>query len=156
MTISELPAHAAACLAPLLRQLHDVHVARSPHLFHPTPDQATLETFLTTWLDRDSFTALLAGSFERPLGYLVYEIEHRSGSVLTRPETRMMVHHICVDAAHRNQGIGRAMMEEAKRRARAEGVDRIGASVHMFNTASAALMARSGLIPAISYSSLDF
>jgi ribosomal protein S18 acetylase RimI-like enzyme len=156
MLISKLLPARAASLVPLLQQLHGFHVAREPELLHSAPSDADLTTFLTDWLARDDVTALVAGPVSAPVGYLIYEIERRPGSVLTKPECRAMLHHICVDAHHRRSGVARALITQLKDDARRAGVDRIGTTFANYNTASAKLMAACGLTPRRTYASIDF
>lgn len=155
MQISELSPDRSTVIVPLLQQVHALHVAHEPHLLHADPDPQSLTEFLSNWIKKDSVTALIIGPPETPCAYLIYEVEKRPGSVLTQPETRVTLHHISVDAAHRRQGLGRALITEMTHRARAAGIDRIATTFAPFNTASAALMKACGLTPHRILASVD-
>ena len=156
MQISKLLPARASAIVPLLRQLHSFHLAQESELLQPEPTDDELTNFLMQWLRREGVTALIAGPVTTPHAYLIFEIENRSGSILTKPECRAMLHHICVDARHRREGLGSALITEMKVLAKAQKVDRIGTTYAQFNTASAALMASNGLTPRRTYASIEF
>ncbi len=145
--ITALPAAAAAILEPLLRQVHDLHVAQQPQHYLPTPAPEVLRGFLADWLAQPHVTALVAGDLAVPVGYLIYEEERRAASVLKPAQHRAVLHHICVDAGHRRRGIASALIARMRAECRAAGIGRIAVSYGAFNTASARVMAQAGLDP---------
>ncbi len=145
--ITTLPPTRAAVLEPLLRQVHDLHVAHQPQHYLPTPEASVLRGFLTDWLAQSSVTALVAGDVDAPVGYLVFEEERRAASVLKPAMHQAVLHHICVDAAHRGQGIATALIAQMRVLCREAGITRIRVTYAAFNTASARIMAQAGLDP---------
>ena len=145
--IQELEPQDAACLIPLLRQVHDLHVIAHPDLYRAEPPDQDLAAFLQNWIARPEVTALIAGTVPNPSGYLIYEIETRPASVLRHAETRAMLHHICVEAAARREGIGQAMIGKMAETLRARRISNMVTTYAAFNSASAALMARAGFAP---------
>tara|TARA_R110002126_G_scaffold267068_1_gene410499 strand:+ start:68 stop:535 length:468 start_codon:yes stop_codon:yes gene_type:complete len=145
--ITTLPPDRAAVLEPLLRQVHDLHHAHQPQHYLPTPAPSVLRGFLSDWLAQPQVTALVAGDIAAPTGYLNYEEERRAASVLKPALHRAVLHHICVDAAHRRQGIAAALIAQMRMQCRAAGIERIWVTYAAFNTASARTMARTGLDP---------
>jgi GNAT superfamily N-acetyltransferase len=83
------------------------------------------------------------------LGYALVEAQAVEASAVNHARRRGVLHHVCVDATWRGRGLGSALVEEAKAWLRAQGVARLGASYWTFNEASAALMRRAGLRPAL-------
>ncbi|MCR8827097.1 GNAT family N-acetyltransferase [Pseudosulfitobacter koreensis] len=145
--ITTLPAAHAGVLEPLLRQVHDLHVAHQPTHYLPTPAPSVLRGFLTDWLAEPYITALVAGDPSAPVGYLIYEEERRAASVLKPARHRAVLHHICVDAGHRRKGIAAALIAHMRAGCRAAGIGQITVSYGAFNKASARTMAQAGLEP---------
>ncbi|WP_339772250.1 GNAT family N-acetyltransferase [uncultured Pseudosulfitobacter sp.] len=145
--ITTLPPDRAAVLEPLLRQVHDLHVAHQPQHYLPTPEARVLRGFLTDWLAQPQVTALVAGDVDAPMGYLVFEEERRAASVLKPAVHQAVLHHVCVDAAHRRLGIAAALIAHMRLLCREAGISRIRVTYAAFNTASARTMARAGLDP---------
>lgn len=147
-TIRPIDAGEAACILPLLEQVHALHVEARPEHFPADPDRGELLAFLRDWLSRDGVTALVAlGADGAALGYLICEVETRAPSLLSLGERRGMLHHVAVDRAWRRSGIGLALIEDMKARLRAEGIACIVTVYAAFNGPSAALMRRAGLEP---------
>lgn len=145
--ISKLPPQMAPALEPLLRQVHDLHVARQPDIYAPTPHPSELRTFLSGWLSQPRVTALVAGAPDAPQGYLIYEEHDKPANLLKRASHYAMLEHICVDQNCRQSGIGRALITDMQRRCRTASILRIRVSYASFNTASARLMTQMGLVP---------
>lgn len=145
--ITELPAKQAHLLVPLLRQVHALHVAHMPDQYAPITDDGAVAAFLSDWLSRDEVTALITGPTDAPHGYLVYQIENRSASVLHPGACRAVLEHICVDAPMRGQGLGSALIRAMRSRLPEQGATWISTTYAVFNTASARLMAANGLAP---------
>jgi aminoglycoside 3-N-acetyltransferase I len=90
----------------------------------------------------------LAHETDAPLtGYLIYEIETRPSTPMRRGETRAILHVISVDATHRGQGVGSALIQAMRAELDPEAVQTIATTYATFNTPSAALMARAGFEP---------
>jgi len=147
-TIRPITPTEAACILPLLEQVHAIHVEAHPDHFPADPDRDELLAFLRDRLSNDAITALVAfGPDGAAVGYLLCEIETRAPSLLSLGERRGMLHHISVDQAWRRSGIGLALIEDMKARLRAQGIARVVTIYGAFNGPSAALMRRAGLEP---------
>lgn len=147
MQITELPPEHAACLVPLNLTVQALHSADDPARYVHAPDPQDVARFLQDWLSQPHVTALIAGPMTAPHGYLIYDITSHAPSVLRCGETRAMLHHICVDAAHRRRGLARALITAMRARADVRAADSLWTSYASFNTASAALMASVGFAP---------
>ncbi|MEP4197602.1 MAG: GNAT family N-acetyltransferase [Aliishimia sp.] len=147
ITITELPPERAAVLVPLNLQVQALHAAQEPDRYVKDPDPDKVAAFLMQWLQSPATTALIAGSIKAPVGYLIYEIENRTASVLRKAERRAMLHHICVDAPSRNTGIARKLIETMRQRDDVRQADTIWTSYADFNTASASLMRAMDFVP---------
>jgi len=147
MTIISVPPTQAARLMPLFHQVHNLHVAQQPERYAPLPPDPETITWLSDWLSSDTAHALGHETDGVLTGYLIYEIETRPDTPMRRAETRAMLHVISVDAAHRGQGIGSALIQAMRAELAPEAVPTIATTYATFNTASAALMARAGFEP---------
>lgn len=147
MTITRLPAAEAHLLVPLLRQVHDLHSARQPLRYAPTPDAGVLAEWLHDWLLHAHVVALVARQGPEVQGYAAVEIESRPASLFHPGESRGVLHHISIDAAHRRQGIGTALVQAVQAHLLQRDIPTLVTSYASFNTASARLMARCGLHP---------
>lgn len=151
MSMVDIPAKDARRLIPLLHQVHDLHLHHQPARYRALPGDASLADWLSDWLATPGLTALGYVQVRDLVGYLIYEVERRPPTPFRASETRIMLHHICVDARHRRQGIAQRLIVELDARARAEKADVLGVTYATFNSASAALMAQAGFVHAYIY-----
>ncbi len=152
MEVSPIDPREAACLVPLLHDLHALHFAHHPDRYAAEPSTEALSAWLQDWLASDTAEALVARSPKGVvMGYLIWELEHRPALPVRAAETRAMLQHIAVDAPFRRIGVGKALMAAMKARALERGANVIGTTYAPFNSASAALMQSHGLLPALTY-----
>ena len=149
MTITRLPPEHAHCLVALNLQVQAVHSAEEPDRYVTDPDPEAVAAFLTDWLAEPHVTALISGPQDAPTGYLIYEILKRPKTALRQAECRAMLHHICVDEAHRRMGIGRELISAFKDQDDVRAADSLRTSYAAFNTASAELMRAMGFVPSV-------
>lgn len=150
MKIIDIPAPDAHRLVPLLQDLHALHVAHQPERHSATPKDQDLSDWLQEWLTAPNAQALAAESPTGALlGYAIFDVEDRPALPIRPAERRAMLHHISVAEAWRRMGVGKALLEEVKSRALAEGAGVVATSYASFNTASAALMKSMGLEPVL-------
>ncbi|MEP4035991.1 GNAT family N-acetyltransferase [Pseudophaeobacter sp.] len=148
MKILDLPPSEAARLIPLLQDLHDLHVTHQPARYPAAPSDAALGQWLQDWLQEEAITALIAESPQGALlGYVIFGIEHRPPLPVRFEETRVMVHHIATAAAFRRMGVGLALLNAVKHRAKSQSINTIATTYAPFNTASAGLFQSLGLQP---------
>ncbi|MEL0436276.1 GNAT family N-acetyltransferase [Phycobacter sp. K97] len=144
MKISDIAADQAACLVPLLQDLHAIHAENQPERCPASPDDADLTEQLAT----ESVHAIAAHSPSGAvLGYAIYEIEDRRCLPIVRGGTRVMLHQITVDTPFRRLGVGSSLIREIQARCKAMEVGTLVTTYATFNAASAALMSRVGLTP---------
>ncbi|SLN31408.1 Acetyltransferase (GNAT) family protein [Falsiruegeria litorea R37] len=151
MIVRPLVPDEAHRLLPLLHQVHSLHVEHQPERYPPLKDDVETLDWLAGWLRGQNMHCLVAEDDERLCGYAIYEIEHRPAMPVRHAETRGMLHQISVDAAHRRQGIGRALINAMRARLAQEKIGIIATTYASFNTASARLMADAGLAPKTVY-----
>jgi ribosomal protein S18 acetylase RimI-like enzyme len=124
MKIRDANAGDLDALVALNREVHDLHLSLFPDVFHDTDEVALREWF--TQRMQDGSTAVLVGVEEpRVAAYLIVRYSRRDANVFCRARACAYVDQACVTGAHRRRSVGRALMDEAKRRARAEGMTRL-------------------------------
>ncbi|MFV1440987.1 MULTISPECIES: GNAT family N-acetyltransferase [unclassified Phaeobacter] len=148
MRLIDIAPKEAHRIVPLLQELHALHVTHQPDRYPADPDGAALARWLETWLSEPSLTARAAVSPQgRIMGYVIYGIEERPALPVRRAETRAMLHHVAVAKSWQRMGVATALITDMKRSVAAKGVPVIATTYAPFNTASAALMQRMGLLP---------
>lgn len=152
MQLHPLPAAEAATLVPLLQELHALHAAQQPNRYPADPCPDALSVWLADWLAQDGIHALVAQSPTGAImGYVIWELQARSATPLSRGGAKAMVHHVIVGEPFRRLGVGKALLRAMRDQGRDLGAVRIGASFAPFNTASAGLMTSMGMAPASIY-----
>jgi GNAT superfamily N-acetyltransferase len=134
----------ADAICALNREIQALHAEGLPHLFKPpTPDSFPPER-VRSLLGTEGVRMWLACVAGQPAGYLFAETASQGENVLRRPLTYVYVNHVCVAAAHRRHGIGRALIAAAEAWAREEGVDGVQLDVWGFNADAQAFFASLG------------
>ena len=72
-----------------------------------------------------STAVLVATDNQRVVGYMIVRFSSREANVFCRARKYAYVDQACVAAEHRKRGVGRALIDEAKVRARAEGMTKL-------------------------------
>lgn len=139
----------AALLLPLHDALHAPHVARRPDVFHDRGAVAEVAAHLATQIARPGWFCLLAEVQGRAVGYTLCERQEVTADALRCARVRGFVHHIAVAPEARRQGVGSALLAEAKARFVAGGATVWATTYWAWNGPSAALFARAGMQPAI-------
>lgn len=147
--IRALDPGAAAVLLPLHAALHGLHAGRRPDVFHEAGGPEARAAHLAGLLARPGWFALLAEDAAGPAAYLLGETQRIAADPLQCARIRGFVHQIATRQDARRRGIASALLAAAKARFLAEGATVWATSYWTWNAASAGLMAKAGLAPAI-------
>ena len=110
-------------------QIHDLHAAWRPDLYHHSDEPYPQEQFLEDIRNRMVYTAKINDTV---VGYVVLSLLQKGGpGVLSYKALRLDV--VCVDKNARRQGIGKAMVQDVRALARAFGCQQLLLSVHPEN-----------------------
>lgn len=139
----------ADLLLPLHSVLHHVHVSARPDAFHDTGAPAERKVHIEALLRRPDWFALLAEDAIGAAGYVLGETQRIGADALQCARCRGFVHHIAVRPGARRRGVGSALLAAARTRFLAEGASVWATTYWAWNEASAGLMAKAGLSPAI-------
>ncbi len=149
MTIRQIDEGEAALLVPLNAVVQAVHVAARPDVFHGDADADEVAGHFAGQLAQPGWFALIHEEGGVALGYVLAEVQRVERNAMNQARVRGFLHHVAVLPAAQRRGIGLALIEAAKARFRAEGASVWAVSYWGWNEASAALMARAGVLPAI-------
>lgn len=130
-------------ILPLSKQVNDLHVAAMPDVFRDDAAPSEVAGFFQDHLSKGAriFVSEQAGQV---VGYLLAIPVDRPKSPFQHATRYIELDQISVDAAHRGQGIGKALVQAMEVWMRARGVSQWKSNVYGFNTASNALMAGQG------------
>lgn len=137
-TDTDIPA-----LAGMLRDLNAWHVPLAPHRLHGQGDHAALCAFFNTAL-ADGARVLIYRTEGVARGYLMWTVQDRSGSAVTKALRRAVLDHIYVEPSWRHCGLAQRLIARFEQDSRAEGC--AGWITHVFaqNEASLSLMRGQG------------
>jgi ribosomal protein S18 acetylase RimI-like enzyme len=137
----------AAAISTLNREIQALHAAGLPELFKPPAEDSFSAERVRTLLDTAGVRMWVAFVDNAPAGYLYAEVSRQGENALRKPHSYVYVTHICVAAAQRRRGIGRALLEAARAWALEEAVEGIQLDVWSFNADAQAFFARQGFAP---------
>jgi ribosomal protein S18 acetylase RimI-like enzyme len=120
-------------LSALLVEVHDLHVAALPHIFAPIDADAQTEAFLRDQLALPDSQGFVADETGTLAGYCWIQLHEAPSLHRNVPRRYAEIHTLVVAASHRQQGIGRALVERAHVWAAAQGVDEVRIVVYEFN-----------------------
>lgn len=149
MHICKLREDELPLILPLLRQVQDLHARALPGVFHMMADDAAYLAHWRSGIDTRGAFVLGALQARRPVGFLYGFPEHRDADAFSHARAEMVLDQICVDAAHRGQGIGRALVRAFEAEVRAAGLAQWRATHWSFNDGSAALFDAAGAVPSV-------
>ena len=150
MKIRQIDVSEAALLVPLNAVVQSLHVAARPDVFHAQATKAEVTAYFAETLAQPGWFALIAEDAEgQAVGYALCEVQDVARNAMHNTGRRGFLHHIAVAEAARRQGVASALLGAAKGRFQAAGATVWATTYWQFNAASAGLMAKAGLRPAI-------
>jgi ribosomal protein S18 acetylase RimI-like enzyme len=135
----------AELIARLNAEVQAIHAASLPTFFRePALDGSLVQEFTANLQKPDCFflIALLDGE---PAGYISAEFQYRLDSPRSFGHAMLYVHHISVNAEFRKKGVGRALLDEARKLGQARGIKRMALDVWRFNENARQFFSRYGL-----------
>jgi ribosomal protein S18 acetylase RimI-like enzyme len=116
-TIRDATLEDAALIASLNGDVQAIHAAGLPHYFKPPVlDQTLIDEFRSMMANKDCFF-LIAEADDMAAGYVFAEFMSRQESARVHGGQMLYIHHISVNAEFRLKGLGRSLLEEARKRA---------------------------------------
>ncbi len=124
----------------LAQEVHRLHVSWRPDLFTPVQELYTEERFLEAVKHRQLYVAKV-DSLVVGYGLIQIRMSECPGQI---PRRIMLVEELCVEAALRNHGIGRQMMEDIRALAKAFGCTDLQLGVYPQNDAAVGFYQKCG------------
>jgi ribosomal protein S18 acetylase RimI-like enzyme len=150
MKIRQIDVSEAALLGPLNAVVQSLHVAARPDVFHADATAAEVTAYFAGTLAQPGWFALIAeDDAGQAVGYGLCEVQDVARNAMNVARKRGFLHHIAVIGPARRQGVASALIDAAKARFQAAGATVWATTYWQFNAASAGLMAKAGLRPAI-------
>ena len=133
-------------LAALHEEVHRIHVEARPEQFQNAAEGVLKQRFREWLVDRDAkvWVAEIDGNV---VGYAVQLLRHREPHPIVRERTWWEIDNLGVAAAHRNRGIGTALIQTIVEDARQTGIPDVELSSWAFNTAAHRVFERAGFTP---------
>ena len=130
----------------LFDEVHQIHVAARPDQFRPAPEEALAPRF-REWLGAREAKVWVAELDGQVVGYAVQLLKQREPHPLVRERRWWEIDAIGVTAAHRNKGIGTAIIEAILHDASLSEVKDVELASWAFNTGAHRAFARAGFVP---------
>ena len=127
----------------ILLQSHRLHVDGRPELFLEE-EHAILQDSFEYLIDNDEIISILAEVDKKVVGVCFVSMMSKSGMVQMKTA---YINEIAVDEPYRRQGIGRSLFQEASKRAKKVGAQRIDLVVWSFNENAIAAYDEYGMKP---------
>ena len=130
----------------LLVQVDMVHHNGRPDLFKGPATKYSAEELENILADAETPVFVCTGPDGRVLGHGFCVLQHTGGRVMAEHDT-LYIDDICVDAAARGQGAGRALYEHILEYAREKGCYNVTLNVWSCNPGAMAFYEKLGLVP---------
>ena len=132
-----------AAIDALLLQIHQVDVDGRPDMFWPIEQYMTRDSF-DSLLTNKNVISILAQERGEIIGCCFVSMMERSGMVRMKSA---YIDLIVVDEQHRNNGVGKAIFNEVKKRAKKAGAKRIDLMVWSHNDVAIRAYESYGMTP---------
>ena len=131
-------------LAGLNAQVQALHVRLQPSRFRADPAPSELRAHLRDVLARSDHRIWVGCADGRARGYIWFELQERAPTPYVQALRRLYVHHICVDASARRQGVARALMRRVEAEAATRSMSEIALDVWSANREALAFFQSTG------------
>ena len=144
MIIGSAKKEQAEQIARLLGYICDYHADGRPDIFIKGGSKYDTES-VARLIDDPDVTVLTASEGDSVLGYLIAKVTVTGGDPHIRRMKTFYVDDLCVSPEHARKGVGTALFNEARRRAKELGCERIDLNVWSFNEGAIRFYEKMGL-----------
>lgn len=124
----------------MARQVHAMHVSWRPDIYEMVEELYPEERFQEAVKERQLYVAKIGGIV---IGYVLLKVRNYDWAGMVKRRV-MLVDEICVEQAVRNQGFGKAMMEDVHALAKAFGCTDLQLGVYPQNDGAVAFYQKCG------------
>jgi diamine N-acetyltransferase len=135
----------AELLAELNRDVQLVHANALPWLFKPPTDVGEVVIEMKKALEREGHFAYLASVDGVIAGYVLVEHFQKQDGPRHVAHEMIYVHHISVRSEYQRKGVGKALLDAAKKQGQALGIGLFALDVWTFNAAAKKFFQNYGL-----------
>jgi ribosomal protein S18 acetylase RimI-like enzyme len=121
-----------------------MHATAMPDFFKPPSAMTFPPDFWQERLAEADVVILVAEQAGTVIGYLYADTTPAMETAATYARPRFYIHHIGVDALHRGQGAGAALLDAAKALARDQGIALLALTTWTFNERAVRFFTRAG------------
>lgn len=131
MIIREITEEDFEGIKKLVFQVHKLHLKNRPDIYNDIDpfDRKNFEFIM----HNDNTLALVCEREIEVIGFCVVTLRNPSENHLLKARNVAFVEDLCVDEQCRKMGVGKALMEEMERQAKAKGADAMELTVWSFN-----------------------
>lgn len=144
MIIGSAKKEQAEQIARLLGYICEFHAKGRPDIFVPGSAKYDAES-VCRLIDDPGVTVLTAAEGDNVLGYLIAKVTFTGTDPHIRRMKTFYVDDLCVSPEHARTGVGTALFNEARRRAKELGCERIDLNVWSFNEGAIRFYEKMGL-----------
>ncbi len=137
--------HDLDAIVALNTQVQELHVEARPDFFKSTSREEVRE-WLGSALHDPVITVWVATSSEEVVGYLLAERRERPGNPFCHGRRKLEIDQIAIDVAHRDRGVGRALIEAAIEHARGLQLEHVELNVWAFNDVARRAFEKAGFV----------
>lgn len=135
ITVSEAKKKDIPALFELINEVHTLHINWFPEWYKKIKKDEVIE-WLRKLLNDKEVKIIIAFMGAEAIGYVIAKIENREENAFRYPAQLMEIDQICVTEKHRNQGVGKRLVEEVKGYAKKLGINTIFLSVLAKNSSA--------------------
>ncbi|MBN2794290.1 MAG: GNAT family N-acetyltransferase [Clostridia bacterium] len=125
----------AGLLGILNHDVQEIHHEIEPGIFKAHSKEA-MDALFQEYLKDENMSAYIAYDDEMPVGYILLEIKHSKETFFKYSYKALVIDQICIEAAYKGKGFGKALVDLAKDIAREENIKRIEMNYWTENKAS--------------------
>lgn len=147
VTIRRAHVDDAAAISALSTDVRAMHAAAHPEMFHPAGAAPRPVDETARLIEAAGALCLVAEHAGAFAGYARAELQEEPASAIKRASRVVYVHEMAVAPAHRQHGVGRALLAAVRQAARDLGAQAVTLDVYAFNRGAREFYAREGFAP---------